>query len=271
MSLRVTDGYERAARLYPALLALSPALVAGAVAIYGNAVLLTFIVSLVSAVGGLFLLASVARELGKKKQTQLYAEWGGEPSTILLRHRDAELNPVTKTRYHAVLAEHTGISFPSPQEEAIHAESADHTYAAAATWLRNQAKNKPDDFPLLLKENIEYGFRRNLYGVKPIAITLTLAVVGAALYSSGAVDCMVPASCKVTSIRLPETLQWKLGACFLWLCLWLVVVTAKWVKSAAFTYAKTLLEICEQLPMPKSKGNREKKGKGMPFNQSKTP
>ena len=48
-------------------------------------------------------------------------------------------------------------------------------YASAVKWLQERCRGKA--FPLVEKENAEYGFRRNLRGLKPIGITACLVAL----------------------------------------------------------------------------------------------
>lgn len=95
------DSYDRKARLAPALLAVVP-LLAAALFSFENATLIGRLASLLVAVGGLWLLVDMSRGLGRAKQQQLFAKWGGTPSIQLLRHTDRTIAH-TKARYHACL------------------------------------------------------------------------------------------------------------------------------------------------------------------------
>lgn len=91
------DSYDRKARLAPALLAVVP-LLAAALFSFENATLIGRLASLLVAVGGLWLLVDMSRGLGRAKQQQLFAKWGGTPSIQLLRHTDRTIAP---TQRHA--------------------------------------------------------------------------------------------------------------------------------------------------------------------------
>jgi hypothetical protein len=153
----------RQARLYPAFLAGAP-LVAIAIGVYGvplepKAGLITLLASF----GVIYLLASIAREHGKRIEEALYVAWGGKPTTQLLRHCDSTLDSVTKARYHAFLASKLNLRFPTASEELADPRAADATYESAARWLLDQTRDTKT-FPLLFKELIAYGFRGGLKG-----------------------------------------------------------------------------------------------------------
>src|SRR5260370_35734891 len=125
---KVTDPYDRQARLYPALLALLP-LFAVVALLYGpKASALTGAVTIAVSCGGLYLMTNVCRELGGRLEKDLYREWGGKPSTQLLRHRVSNIEAVTKRRYHTLLAAEIKAPRPDSQQEASNPEGAAYTY-----------------------------------------------------------------------------------------------------------------------------------------------
>lgn len=75
---KVTDPYDRQARLYPALLSLLPLLALLALLYAPNVSALTGVVSLAVSCGGLFLMTNICREMGKRKEEKLFGN--GEES-----------------------------------------------------------------------------------------------------------------------------------------------------------------------------------------------
>jgi hypothetical protein len=113
----VSNPYERKARLYPALLGLTPVLGVAA-GVYGVRLEIPQAVgALFVAVGGFYLLASIVRELGKRREEALYIKWGGKPTTQIQRHKDGRVDKVTKAARHEFLASKLHISFPTATEE----------------------------------------------------------------------------------------------------------------------------------------------------------
>jgi len=78
-------------------------------------------------------MTSVCREFGKRLEDRLYSEWGGKPSTQLLRHRDRTIESVTKLRYHAFLAGKIGQVFPDSEQETQSPEKADDLFSRKHT------------------------------------------------------------------------------------------------------------------------------------------
>lgn len=177
----LTDPYDRQARATPALMVVLP-LLFPIVAQYGlKHPALTAILAVMSSCGAVYTLSSIARGRGKVLETKLVAEWGGLPTTIALRHRDKHLNSVTKRGYHEAIESKLKIKMPSAEVERLDPDAADEVYKAAGIKLRELTRN---DKKLLLKENIAYGFHRNMVAMKPIGILVCIiALVYCALLS----------------------------------------------------------------------------------------
>lgn len=173
MLAKVTDPYERQARLYPALLAGLPVIVMATV-LYGSNSVITAASTVAASCGGLYLLANIARERGRCLEPILYAAWGGKPTTQLLRHRDRSIEAPTKRRYHAFLSQMVNLQFPDETEEVTNPSQADDMYQSAVRWLLNHTRDQ-SKYKMIFDENIAYGFRRNAYGLKTIGIGICLA------------------------------------------------------------------------------------------------
>lgn len=232
------DTYERKARLYPALLLLAPA-IATAVAVLWPAVsAIQMVLAAVVACGGAFYLAQIARDGGKRGEQGLFGRWGGVPSVAIFRHRDHRLDSVTKERYHKRLGQLAETSVPSASEEAAEEGAADRVYTAWSNFLRANTRDSRA-FPLLFKENVNYGYRRNVWGLRRSGLTVCVicCVICGALtryeYSStGALD-----------LGLASAFVLAAGM----LALWAFQFTADWVKVPADAYAERLAECVEGL------------------------
>jgi len=247
---KVTDPYERQARLYPALLALLPLLAMLGLLYAPATTALAGTLTVLVSCGGLYFMTSVCREFGKRLEERLYGEWGGKPSTLLLRHRDRTIESVTKLRYHAFLAAKIGRAFPDSEQETQNPEKADDLYQSGVRWLLNHTR--PDDtkrFDLLLKENISYGFRRNALGIKPMGLTIAVGCLLWVLVRQALI--LFTSACPFNDIgalwRLPENVAASLIVSVAMLAAWLFFFTKATVRTAAFTYAETLLRACDVL------------------------
>jgi hypothetical protein len=142
---------------------------------------------------------------------------------------------------------------PTESEEQASPTEADIVYRACSTFLRARTREE-SKFGLLFAENIEYGFRRNIRGLKPLGlpvavIGLTLSTWKVAISAHGIND--FPASAMVVTLL-----------CLGLVAFWLFVVNDRYVTVAADTYAMQLLEACELLAAkptsPRAKGKEEK-------------
>ena len=228
----ITDPYDRSARLYPALLLIAPEIVIVTTAMSGD-----FIKSLgttVAGCGGAFLLSQLARDAGKNCENALYQKWGGTPSVTIFRHRDTRLDAITKARYHKKMASIVKeTTTPSIEEEQADPAASDKIYAAWSTYLRINTRDTKK-FSLLFRELTNYGFRRNIFGLRLIGIITT------------ALCCAVSAIWlyflfKTTGKIVPEvTVSLLFSTVFLFL--WIFQFSSDWVRIPADAYAERLAE-----------------------------
>ena len=224
------DAYDRKARLYPAAAVIFPLTLLGLVLFrlpeWWKG-LVTF-----AAAGGLYVLViHVVRDLGAGKQDALWASWGGAPTTLLLRWA-GKTNLIQQQQRHKAVEMATGIDLPTQQGEAADQAGADAVYESAAEVLR--AKTRGGDFALVMAENANYGFRRNLYGCRPFGIGM------AALVSVVEVVLAVLGGQHV--LKVPAVLM-IVAAVFsaLWLAGWVFIVTSAFVRRDAERYAQALI------------------------------
>jgi hypothetical protein len=246
---KVTDPYDRQARLYPALLCLLPILALMAVLYTSNTSALSRVVTITVSCGGLFLITTFSRDMGKRLQQKLYREWGGKPTTQLLRHRNGVLDSVTKQRYHSFLAAKICATFPDAEQEKTDPAKADQLYQSGTLWLLD--RTRPHDgknFDLLFQDNVAYGFRRNALGLKPFGLTLA---IGALLWVLIVERVLFGAAHRFVDItafsQMPEAATASLIVSAAMIFVWLFFVTKATARSAAFTYAETLLRTCDSL------------------------
>lgn len=233
------DSYSLRARYLPAVLVLAPAFAAAAAWVPFESLAWKLLASLGALAAAAVLLSHLARDLGRRKQPHLFKLLGGMPTTRFLRHRDPTLNPQTRDRYHAKLATLVpGIKMPSPRKEKANPDAADEAYVTCGDWLREQTRDR-EKFGLLFEENVSFGFRRNLWAMKPAGIALALlgAAAGALHLASDVLASRSPA---------PESIiATVLGACLLtW---WLLRIRMRWVADAADAYGRSLLAACDQI------------------------
>lgn len=238
LPLNLSDTYVRRARLQPAMLVALPlALVVLAFSPSGLAgwgVLLSLFVWC----GGTALLAQVARDRGKSKEPELHRAWGGRPTTRFLRHGNAPNKVLLSRRHKRLQLIVSGVRIPTADEERADPEGADQVYEACTAFLLEKTRSK-EHFPLIFEENCSYGFRRNLWGLKPLGLLSSTAALAAiaVLFVRSYRTGTVPAPLCFVSAGMTAVLL--LG--------WLTWFTPSWVKIAADAYAERLLAACENL------------------------
>ena len=233
------DTYTLRARMAPVFVVLIPAIMA-TTAWAPDALSLTVgSTAIIVSVGLSMLAAQVGRNFGKRKEEALWASWGGAPTTQLLRHRNTNVNRVLLDRFHYRLRQlRPDLPIPTAADEARDPHAADQVYGAATRYLIGATRDTRR-FPLIFKENVNYGFLRNLWGLKPFGVIITLLGAAACLLrlwliyqnnhglSAGAIGG------SLVSLAL--------------LLLWTFWVTPSMVRVAAEAYAERLLEAGEQL------------------------
>jgi hypothetical protein len=184
------DAYSLRARLFPAILAVAPALAALALLISWEKVALSNTIATAGLLVLVFALADFARKLGVFVEPKIYEEMGGKPSITMFRRSDTTIEDPTKDRYRTFLARKINQPVPTVQQEADDQSFADTFYETCGTWLRGHTRDAKK-FPLLFGENVGYGFRRNQFGLKWVALAANVVVVAicaGVLWHRGALD-----------------------------------------------------------------------------------
>ena len=232
------DTYRIRARWAPALLAATPAVAVGValLPLLPGAQKLWSILGLAVPTFA----ALVARRAGNQIQPDLWASWGGPPSLAILRFKGSK-DPVEIERRHrhveAVLG--GGLRLPTADEELVDPVAADGRYSSALDRLRNQVRGVSDN-ELLNVENRNYGFARNLMGLRPWGervawIALFLAIAGGLTVAvfldwRSAIPFLLP-----TISSLGALIAWRF-------------VDSDFVQPSAQAYADRLAEAIDGLP-----------------------
>lgn len=234
----ILDPYSIQARLQLAMLALVPIVFTAAIWYPEQYGVATGLAGVAISCGIAAFLAHLARRLGRLAEVQLFQDWGGKPTTIWLRYGDDHLDVQTKERYRAFFQRRIpDWRNPSREEEAANPQVADTAYETAVKWLLEYTRDT-QKFPLVFKENIAYGFRRNLYGLRPIGIALTFIALAIDVNEQAAYF-------HVNSGEVNFIGAVLVVVCLVMLLCWTAVITKHWVRDAADGYARALLATCD--------------------------
>ena len=136
-----------------------------------------------------------------------------------------------------------GLALPSPEEERNDPEEADARLESANRWLLAQTTDHAR-FGLLFSENMNYGYRRNLLGMKPIALGLDTAAFGVVI-AMGVACWSGDIGWTIESLE-PE--WWaSLVIAVVHALMFFGRVRADWVRASAESFASQLLSACDSL------------------------
>ena len=256
---RMFDRYDVLARITPGLLApLVP----------GFSLLIAFpqivteniyraIGSGVVMIGLLYLFAGLARSRGRAVQDTLRRQWGGFPTEIVLRFRDSTIELPTKRAYHAALQDLApDFRLPDASEEAQDPDAADGIYRAVIRRLIDLRRGPK--YPLILNDNIAYGFWRNLLGMKGVALALAGCALAAIVVARTARVTTGDAPIWGAAWATPATEVAGIALLILWAAFLLIIVRPPRVWDAGVAYAERLLASLPPPSTPKPKGRAPK-------------
>ena len=234
------DRYTRKARVLPVYLTAAPVVLAIAATLPEGLNLPLAGVSAIVFPPLLYFMSQVASDFGKRLEPALWDSWGGPPTTQFLRHDNEQLNPVTRARIHAKLRAF-GLRVPTAEEEKSDRERALEFYSSAVDDIRRRTRDSKR-FHLVYEGNIEYGYRRNMLGLKPVGLAIAaLAVVasGWSLFYGWHTDGVIlPGALVITLLNTCVALGWLIG------------VRSATVRITADRYARYLLEAALDLEAP---------------------
>jgi hypothetical protein len=245
------DAYTLRARLFPAVLAVAPALAALALLISWEKIALSNMIATGALLVLLFALADFARKQGLRIEPRLYDEMAGKPSITMFRRNDQSIDEGAKDQYRHFLAGKINRPAPTAGEEAAQQTEADSFYDQAGIWLRANTRDAKK-FPILWSELVSYGFRRNLLGLKWPALTINVIIVllcGLVLWRRHSIDMNDDLVMRTVVVLIVAAIHAVYIA---------LVVTRESVKEAARRYARELILCCQYL-MPERRDIGSKK------------
>ena len=243
------DPYDRKASLAPALLRALPLFVSLLLVVPEVGAIWGAVGGLVLYCGGAKFLTQVRGDRGKVLEPTLYASWRGKPSVAMLRHSDTRLNGPTKNRYRALLQRAVpGLTLSSPEEEKLNPDAAGEGYESANSWLLANTRDR-ERFGLIFAENINYGFRRNVWALKPWAFALeAIALVAVATVALESWTGELSTTFSAFGAELYASLVFILVHA----SLFALKIRGAWIRPAADAYAQQLLAACDALENDRS-------------------
>ena len=170
--LKQFDTYSLKARVFPALIAGLPTLALLFIIVPWDHLGISQAVASLMGFILIFAFADMARHRGKNIQVKL-----GSGETPEQWHREnTEIPETSKKLFRDYMSIQLKKEAPTATEESVTPIQANDFYRAANAWLRDQTRDT-SRFSMLFVENITYGFRRNLLGLKYVAIICNLVVI----------------------------------------------------------------------------------------------
>lgn len=225
------DSYSLRARVFPVYLTIAPVALALMAILPGGYSLSVGGSAAIIFLPLAFLAKQFGADFGKRLEKALWDKWDGPPTTRFLRHSNNEFNQVTRERVHEKLRT-LGLFVPTGDEERQDPQKADGYYESCTEELIRRTRDS-SQFPLVLKGLTEYGFRRNLLGLKPLGLIVAgVAVIACGWALVNAWDAEKLPGTAIVATVLTSGL----------LLVWLTWVTKKTVSIAANRYARFLME-----------------------------
>lgn len=233
------DFYTSRARLLPSLLVILPLALTLLAASPMQSIGWDTGITLAISFGITALLAQLGRDAGKRNEPAIFQLWGGPPTSLLLSHQHTRLDKFTRTRYQRKLESLIpGLIFPTPDEESKNQTRAFEIYSTCTNYLREKTRDRRQ-FPLVHAENTNYGFRRNLWAMKPAGLfTSGIGIVGSGY--------LVYRNLLLADTVFTIGIAAVVVSCAL-LAWWSLRIKPSWVKLAAEAYAERLLAACDNL------------------------
>lgn len=236
---RNIDDYTLQARVAPVLLAVFPLSLYIASFFSSESIAIGLVTGLLAISGLGPLIAQLGRDSGRLKEAELYKEWGGKPTTRLFRFNGSDFDSLRVSALHKNMK--SLLSDDSCDINEVDApEEADKLYSRWTDYLREATRDKVA-FPVVYAENINYGFRRNLYGLKRVGICFSILIILAILFS----HFFREASVLNKSLSAME--ESTIVVSVIMVYFYMFIIKKNWVKIAADAYAKSILLASDKL------------------------
>ncbi|WP_158697855.1 hypothetical protein [Streptomyces prunicolor] len=235
MTVEILNAYERRARLVPGVLAIVPLIVLFAVLGLRQISGVSYVLGILAVAGvGPVLIVGAVRNFGKAVEKRLWESWGGPPTTVWLRLGAQTKSAAQRESWRKAVEAVSGVSLLSLEAECQDAAGANDAIGRAIERVRKKTRDK-EKFELLFFENRNYGYERNVYGVRWAARGISLlsgfTLVGYMVWVAPLVDRPQVSAANLLGLAL----------CLVCLFGWFILPSKNRVKDAADRYANELL------------------------------
>jgi len=222
------DSYERRARLIPGLVLVAPIAVTIVMFGFKDDPLVAWIVGALTAFGAPVVLANFVRHKGLEVEDHLYQSWGGKPTDQLLQGGQ----PAQRDSWRAAVEAVSGRQLPTLGQP----DAAGQCDAAVKVVISKTRSG----FKLLFNENRNYGYERNLYGLRKLGRSVAGGCLG---FSAIAVGLLIGVAHRKTRA------EWVIGLIALagLMLLWIFLPSEKRTRTTAFKYAGQLFDAAVEL------------------------
>ena len=235
--LKQFDVYNLKARVFPALIAGLPTLALLFVIVPWDHLGLSHAIAASMGFVLLFAFADLARHRGKTVEAKL-----GSNATPEQWHRgNPDVPEGSKDRFRAYVAGKLKQAAPTAEDERADPRRANDFYLTANAWLRDRTRDTRS-YGILFGENVTYGFRRNLLGLKPVGLLINLIVLA---FCAGVLWFRPPYFAALNG--LDEKLVIVIVAVVLHSAYLLFFVGKKAVYDASRVYGRQLILSCDTL------------------------
>lgn len=231
-ALAALNGYVLKARAYPALILTLPTGIT--LTLLWPGIGIERLTPLAAAAGLPFVVTNIVRGQGQRLQQRLERQWGGLPSTQMLRLTDRRNNPDLLRRRRRALQDLIGEDLPTASDEQNHPRRSDERYIAATRLLITKLGDTRETHPRVHEENASYGFWRNSLAIKPFALNCMVMLLGVNAWS-------------LMLGRDPQ-LGVAIGVTILAILFWTITVRPERVLQHGQTYATRLFETLDWEP-----------------------
>ncbi|MGO7960570.1 hypothetical protein [Rhizobium leguminosarum] len=251
---KLFDAYTVRARVVPGLIAGLPTLAFLFLIIPWDHFNVSQAISATMAFVLLIAFADLSRHLGKKAE----AKWGTRSTPELWFRDNDAVDTISKDRYREFIATQLGIAAPTAEMEIGDPKAARQFYLSAGTWLRDHTRDQKK-FRILTDELFTYGFRRNLFGLKPVALTLNFLVLALCV-----VAMTMTLHVELPTLQSPDRLLVAIVAVVFHSAFMILAVNKDFVRQASQAYGIQLILCCETLMSGVSRTPRKRMSKAAP-------